>query len=1053
MNNLEKKIIDIVNKSNYEKGKSINPDNILNQKTLTIMGSDKIFKYKVKSSNNDNVYNIQLIMKNGEIISTSCTCKMYEATHSCKHIATVLINKATDFFKEEVRPLVQKNNNDVSKQIIDLLYNQNKHINKSELKLELEIKFVHYYYKDGAYISFKIGENKLYSTNSKLSSFFNIYLSEDGTMLFGKEFTFNPKYQYFNDEDNKIINFLKDEYFSSKYDNYEGLIFLDMKIFLNFIKLIKNKQFSVFPYYTFNGYLEENPFSGEIIKKNNYYLFSIEDIEKYKFLDYHHTFLVKNDLLYKIPDQVNMLIELFKKYKVNSITFEQKDLPKFTKGFETILNENINIEDDIKDKFIVTIPKVELYFDFDEEITCKIKYIYADNEVYYGDINNEILRNETYEEEVTYDMLNNKFIQKSNIFILNSIDEYDYFINILLPLLSKKYTIFTTEKLDKIQIIKKTKICSHFTIGKDNIFKYDFDLDDINPDEFDNIFNSISSHKKYYKLKNGSLLNLQDENLNEFRDLVKDMTLDISNINSRKEYIIPKYKALYLDSLKRKKYSIIKTNNLFDTFIDNFNKYKTIKMDIEDNVLREYQVIGVRWLYNIYKCGFGGILADEMGLGKSIQIIYLIKQILSEKKDTKILILAPTSLIYNWENEFNKFGSNLNYKVFAGTRPNRKILFENIENTNIIITTYGLIKEDKEEYLNMNFELMVIDEAQNIKNPKTEITKVCKSLKSSTKIALTGTPIENSVIELWSIFDFLMPGYLGALNAFEEKYNIKEVADEDLKILDTLNLQISPFILRRKKQDVLKDLPPKIENNIYLDLSKSQKKLYIEQVKQTEKEMNEIIKTEGFLKARFKILSLITKLRQICIDPKIVFSTYEGESIKMEEVINTVKKLIDDKHKILIFTSYKSALEILKIKLEKEGIKCYTIDGSVSSKKRNELVNNFNTDDTNVFLIMLKAGGTGLNLIGADTVIHLDLWWNPQAENQATDRAHRIGQNKKVQVIKFICKGTIEEKILELQQKKKILSDTLIEGETRDENIISSLNEDDFRNLLLYSNE
>lgn len=1053
MNNLDKKIINIVNKSNYEKGKLINPNNILNQKTLTIMGSDKIFKYSVKSANNDNIYSVQLIMKNNEIIGTSCTCKMYEATHSCKHIATVLINKASDFFKEEVRPVVQMNNNfDISKKIIDHLYTPKKYIEKIELKLELEIKFVHYYYKDGAYISFKIGENKLYSTNSKLSNFFNVYLYENDTMFFGKEFTFNPKIQYFNNEDTLILNFLKNEYFSSRYDSYEGLIFLDQERLLNFIKLIKNKKFNVFPYYTFNGYLEENPFSGQIIKDNDNYIFSIDD-SSCKFLDFHHIFVIKDDKLYKVPDKVNELLELLKNYKVNSITFEKKDLVKFTKAFENILNENISIDENIHDEFIVVKPKVELYFDFDEDIICKIKFIYPSNDIFYGEINDEILRDEMYEEEVIKDILNNKFIRKNNSFILSSIDEYDYFINNAIPLLSEKYTIFTTEKLDKVNIIKKTKIVSHFTIGKDNIFKYDFDLDGIENSEFDNIFNSIFNHKKYYKLKNGNLLNLQDKSLIELKNLTDDMDLDINKLESGKEYTIPKYRALYLDSLKRKKYNIIKTNNLFDEFIDNFNKFKNIKLNIEDNVLREYQIIGVRWLYNIYKCGFGSILADEMGLGKSIQIIYLIKQILLEKENSKILVVAPTSLIYNWENEFNKFGKNLNYKVFAGIKQNRKTLFENIENVNIIITTYGLIKEDKDEYLNMNFELTVIDEAQNIKNPKAEITKVCKLLKSSIKIALTGTPIENSVTELWSIFDFLMPGYLGNLSNFQEKYNIKGTESEDLKTLDILNLQISPFILRRKKQDVLKDLPPKIENNIYLDLNKGQKKIYIEQVKQTEKEMDEIIKTEGFLKARFKILSLITKLRQICIDPKIVFDNYEGESIKMEEVCNTVKKLIIDNHKILIFTSYKTALEILKEKLEKEKIKCYTIDGSVSSKKRNELVNNFNNDDTNVFLIMLKAGGTGLNLIGADTVIHLDLWWNPQAENQATDRAHRIGQKKTVQVIKFVCKGTIEERILELQNKKRILSDTLIEGENRDGNIISSLSEDDFRNLLVYSNE
>ena len=236
-----------------------------------------------------------------------------------------------------------------------------------------------------------------------------------------------------------------------------------------------------------------------------------------------------------------------------------------------------------------------------------------------------------------------------------------------------------------------------------------------------------------------------------------------------------------------------------------------------------------------------------------------------------------------------------------------------------------------------------------------------------------------------------------------------------------------------------------------IKLNDNQKKLYVEELNKTKSEMDEIIKKDGFLKSRFKILSLITKLRQICIDPKIVYNDYSGGSTKIDEVCNIITKIISDKHKILIFTSYKKALEIVKEKLESQKIKCFVIDGSVSSKKRNELVTSFNNDDTDVFLIMLKAGGTGLNLTGADVVVHLDLWWNPQAENQATDRAHRIGQKNVVEVIKFICKGTIEERILELQEKKKILSETLIEGDNRSSDLISTLDEEEFRRLLAYS--
>ena len=526
-------------------------------------------------------------------------------------------------------------------------------------------------------------------------------------------------------------------------------------------------------------------------------------------------------------------------------------------------------------------------------------------------------------------------------------------------------------------------------------------------------------------------------------------------VNNLDEGTLPKYRAIYLSSLQKEKYNIIETNNIFDEFIEKFNKYKDIELSIskkDQKVLRDYQLTGVKWLYNIYKCELGSILADEMGLGKSIQLIYLIKQIIKEQKDAKILIVAPTSLIFNWEKEFDKFGKELKYQVIYGTKQKR---IEQLEknDSNILITTYGLLREDLEIYKKINFEVMAIDEAQNIKNISTMISKAVKKVNAKVKLALTGTPLENSVLELWSIFDFIMPGYLANLKAFQAKYNIKDMNKENIDKLNNLNDQIKPFILRRKKQDVLKDLPPKIENNIYIELNETQKNLYAANVKETKEEMEKIIATEGYKKARFKILQLLTKLRQLCIDPRIIYSNYKGESSKITHLVNLTKDIIKNNHKILIFTSFKTALDIVEKELNKQNIKTYTIEGSVNSKKRMELVEKFNNDDTNVFLITIKSGGTGLNLTSADVVIHLDLWWNPQVENQATDRAHRIGQKNSVEVIKLICKGTIEERILELQNKKKLLAETLIEGEDRDQNIISSLTEEDIKSLFQYDNK
>ena len=293
-----------------------------------------------------------------------------------------------------------------------------------------------------------------------------------------------------------------------------------------------------------------------------------------------------------------------------------------------------------------------------------------------------------------------------------------------------------------------------------------------------------------------------------------------------------------MDSLKKDKYHIIKTDNLFDELIGKFNSYKNADVAFskqDKDILRDYQETGVKWLYNIYKCGFGGILADEMGLGKSIQLICFIKEILKEKPDAKILIVRTDFSYIQLENEFDKFGSELSYKVFAENKEARKHDLENTKDINVFITTYGLVRRDKVEYEKFSFELVAIDEAQNIKNANAQMTKVVKSLKATTKVALTGTPLENSVLELWSIFDFIMPGYLANLLYFQRKYNIKEVDDEHLKHLASLNKQIAPFILRRKKKDVVKELPDKIENNIFIDLNDEQKKLYAAQLEKNQK--------------------------------------------------------------------------------------------------------------------------------------------------------------------------------------------------------------------------
>ena len=761
------------------------------------------------------------------------------------------------------------------------------------------------------------------------------------------------------------------------------------------------------------------------------------------------------DDLDDLENEINTKVVSNKKEKSNVKVKNTniEDLDDNLKELEDEGLDDISISDDIHDFVVTNEVSSKLYFDLNRDIIeCRIDFNYGEISVDYFDSSSVVVRDINYENDVFNDVCSYGFVVDDKKIVLSDIDLIGDFLSSGIHVLSEKYSIFTSKKIDDISILKKSNIKSNFSIGADGIMSYSFDTDNIDVSELDKVLSSLKKNKRYYKLKNGNIIDLNNnEELNELNSLFDDLELSSRDLNGN--IVIPKYRALYIDSLKRNKYKSIKTDNSFDLFISNFNQYKDISIDFgsDDFVLRDYQKDGVRWLYTLYKCDLGGILADEMGLGKSLQTICFIKQVLLEKPDSKIMIVCPTSLVYNWKKEFDKFGSDLKYVTVFDNKSKRMEIIKDFDKYNVFITSYGLIRNDNDEYEDKNFEVCIIDEAQTIKNYQAGMTKEIKKIKARTKIALTGTPLENSVMELWSIFDFIMPGYLGSVLRFKEKYGIHDVDNDSLDKLVNLNYQIQPFILRRKKGDVIRDLPDKIENNIYLDLPASQKKLYLSVLKESEREFQEVLSTEGIGKARFKVLQLLMRLRQICVDPNILFDNYKGEVIKMEKLLETVRSYIDDGHKILIFSSFKTVVDRVKVLFDSNNISSYMISGDVKSRTRMELVDKFNNDSTNCFLITLKSGGTGLNLVGADVVIHLDIWWNPQVENQATDRAHRIGQTKKVSVIKFITRGTIEEKIIELQEKKKLLSDNLIEG--KESSMLSSLSETEIKSLLSYSDE
>lgn len=983
-----------------------------------------------------------IIDKNGEIISKSCNCTDFVRDKICSHILSCVLKHKNDFFtKEEIS--FQK-----SKNILEcFVTKESLATSKEELGLDIDI-----IYEDGNYIvKLKIGVGIKYTikTRDKFNAFRRCYLGDDELEL-GKKLTYSRAKYYFNEDDTKIVEFLFN-YSRFSVGNYEVRdepLKLNNREFNELLRLLENKTFTLAGN-TIKNIVKGMPTDYRLDYEDNKYKFFIDNYEQYLVVDNDARFVIYENKLYLLDiEDSKILCELYDN-GVNSIVFAKENLELFKKGLLRKTINNIVVDDNIQEIKVSKEKKISIYFDLAEDrVRANVKLKYGNSEFDYFDKVDDIIRDVDFENKAISDLTAYGFVLSKNCFEIGDMDSAYNFLDNGLEYFANNYTIFTTEKIKKLNIYKDVKVKSNFSIGKDNILAYDFQIDKVNEDEVNSMLLAIKSKKKYYRLKSGDVISLlQSKELEDFSALTEDLGLGDDLKENR--ISIPKYRAFFIDSLKNNRYQEISTNASFDEFIKNFKTYKNAKVKFsqeEDKLLRDYQKDGVKWLYTIYKCDLGGILADEMGLGKTLQAIIFLRKVIDLKPDAKILIVSPTSLVYNWEKEFSKFAPELKYIVMADNKKKRQDIMQKFNEYNIFITTYGLVRNDNDYYEDKNFEVCIIDEAQAIKNYQAGMTKEIKKIKARTKIALTGTPLENSVLELWSIFDFIMPGYLNSITRFKDAYGIKDVDEESLKKLDTLNYQIKPFILRRKKKEVSKELPDKIEHIEYLDMSEKEKALYQSLVEETKREINDVVASEGFSKARFKIVTLLTRLRQLCISPRLLDENYQEESVKIKRLLDIIKELIKDKHKILIFSSFKSAVYLVKEALDREYISNYVIDGSVKGRDRVAMVDAFNKDKTNCFLITLKSGGTGLNLTSADVVIHLDIWWNPQAENQATDRAHRIGQTKKVTVLKLINKGTVEEKIIELQEKKKILSDNLIEG--KNVATLDALTEEELTNLL-----
>ncbi|MDR3295664.1 MAG: DEAD/DEAH box helicase, partial [Clostridiales Family XIII bacterium] len=635
--------------------------------------------------------------------------------------------------------------------------------------------------------------------------------------------------------------------------------------------------------------------------------------------------------------------------------------------------------------------------------------------------------------------------------------------------LSEIAEIYASDAFETLKIREKVGINVGVRLDG-HLLEIDFDLESIDFRELADILKSYRKAKKFRRMKDGSFLSLEGGAIAELAEFTDG--LDISERELAQGKIqLDMNRAPYVDAMLKQSDEIrYERDDAFKTIIRNLR-------DIADadyqpspglaKLLRNYQKTGFRWLKTIDALHFGGILADDMGLGKTVQVLALLQ---SEKEDgredgranmgglTKYgaefiggtltegsgtvsymeggearrpsIVVCPASVVLNWEAEAARFTPGLKTIALTGGKEERERVAKRARAYDLVITSYGQLVRDVALYKNIVFRYVILDEAQFIKNQNTQNARAVKQLSGRSRFALTGTPVENSLAELWSIFDFVMPGYLYNYGHFHKKFETQIVKYGDERSTERLRELVRPFILRRLKKDVLKELPEKTESVIVSAMEEEQRKLYLATLAQVKSEMAQKMEeaTENQNQNRMEIFAALMRLRQICCDPSLIFENFTGRSAKLDTCLELVKNCIESRHRMLLFSQFTSMMDILRREFEKEGIAYFYLDGSTPKKDRLSLVNDFHAGNTPVFLISLRAGGTGINLTGADVIIHYDPWWNVSVQNQATDRAHRIGQTQHVQVFKLIAQDSIEEKILHLQESKAALAENIIKA-------------------------
>ena len=923
-------------------------------------------------------------------------------------------------------------------------------------------------------LSFKIGNKRMYKIKS-IVEFSDTFKSKE-PIYFGEQLSYVNEEEAYTTNAKAYLDWIvkygetikyaedvidrKSRYYIKIPDNK---IILDENNVEDFIKCFKNSnhQIEINKSKCILGVEEEEPkITFSVTKEGKKYKLRLNGKVPDFIQGSCNSYIIKDKTIMEFPTKkyANLLnlVEVFKRYGEENYTFDEEGLKKFVNIVMSKVPEGIDISElpeGDKEKYIPKKLSVIMRLEIDEMeyIENNITFCYGDFEFNPLSHNSlSIPRNNKQEIQVFKELREDGFLsfQRKQNFILMDEEKTYEFLNERIEDYMSKYEVLISEDFKKKQIIQP-KIGTIGVKIQNDLLSIDLSNINYDPTELEDIMEKYRLKKRYYKLKDGSFLKLEHNENMDFLDRLTDgMDIDFKKLKDG-EIRLPVNRSLYLNRLLEKNPEIeVNEDGEYKKLIeDTTNVRNDEEIQVPKNldmVLRDYQKTGYKWLRILDRYKFGGILADDMGLGKTLQVIALFQ---TQEKENTSIVICPSSLTLNWRNEINRFAKGIKTCVIRGTASERKELIKDVQKYDVIITSYDLLKRDIEQYeeLNYNFRYIIADEAQYIKNSNTQNSKALKSLRGTTRFALTGTPIENSLAELWSIFDYIMPGYLFGYTKFKKLFETEIVKNNEQNKLQKLRTMIEPFILRRTKGQVLTELPDKTITILNNEMEGTQQKLYLSYLAKAKKEIIQTIKNEGFEKSQIKILSVLTRLRQICCHPSVFIENYEGNSSKLEQCMEIIEDAIASGHKILLFSNYTQMFPIIEKELNKRFIEYYKLTGETKIEQRIELVDNFNKDkEVKIFLISLKAGGTGLNLTGADMVIHFDPWWNLSAENQATDRAYRIGQKNNVQVYKLITSNSIEEKIQELQEKKaKLIDDVLDTKET----FISKLSKDEIMSL------